>query len=552
MKRALALAMLIALPWKAQAAGLQALMVVASTTLTASDQLMFDRLVNQLGFTVTTVQDDLSTAAMATGKDLVLISGSSDSVDVTTKFRTVAVPVWVGEEALFDDMEMSNSGGLGNTNGVTQINVTNGSNYLGAGLSGARTVFSTAAGINYGNPNSNAIIIAEEAGTPSHKVIFGYDTGVMMYSGLSAPARRLAFFPEDLAPQYLSGDGLTLFDQGIRWLIGLDLVTPTLSSTPTWTPVPSNSPTDFPTATPIWIPVPSNSPTDLPTATPTWTPVPSNSPTDLPTATPTWTPLPSDTPTDAPSPSASPSGTHSQTATPIWTSSWTQSPTDIPSPSVTDSPTPSVTASSTPSATASPTSSPAATSTPGLLVQAYVYDSEQRLVKNLGGLSSYAAASNLSASPNPYAPEAGSLTLTAGSLQWLWPGDNAAGLPVPDGQYVLLLKQPGLADLSVHVWVEHKAADFGSLVFFPNPCDGKTLRLSFQAPLPSGAALELYTLAGGRAFSLGLPAGATGARLDLRGPGGQALASGIYIARVRIKGTGGLEQSIVRKLAVLR
>jgi hypothetical protein len=507
-KRALALAALLALPWKAQAAGPQALMVVASTTLTASDQLMHDRLVNQLGFTVTTVQDDLSTAAMAAGMDLVLISGSSDSTDVTNKFRTVAVPVWVGEEAIYDDMDMSTGGGLGNATGVTQINVTGGANYLAAGLSGNRTVFSSATGINYGQPNANAIVIAEEVGTPAHKVIFGYDTGATMYSGLIAPARRLGFFPEDLAPQYLSGDGLTLFDQGIGWLIGLDLVTPTPSFTPTWTPLPSASPTG------------------LPTASPTWTPLPSASPTDLPTASPSWT----ETPTDPPSPS----------------------PTDSPSPSATETATPSASPSPSATASSSPSPGPSATSAPGLLAQAYVYDSEQRLVKDLGALSAYAPATGLSASPNPYAPEAGSLTLTAGALRWLWAGDNAAGLPVPDGRYQLLLKQAGLADVSASVWVEHKAADFGGLFFFPNPSDGKALRLRFQAPLASGAALELYTLAGERAFVLALPAGASGATLDLRGPGGQALASGVYVARVRIKGPGGLEQSLVRKLAVLR
>src|SRR5258708_7314949 len=80
---------------------------------------------------------------------------------------------------------------------------------------------------------------------------------------------------------------------------------------------------------------------------------------------------------------------------------------------------------------------------PPVLMQALVYDNDLHLIRDLGQLHSYAVAGSVSAAPNPFAPEDGSLTLIAGGMSWNWSGGNLAGQPVPDGQYILVLKQPG-------------------------------------------------------------------------------------------------------------
>ena len=366
----------------------------------------------------------------------------------------------------------------------------------------------------------------------------------------------------------------------------------TPSTTPTWTP--TNSPSDTPSTTPTW--TPTISPSETPSATPTWTPTASPSLTASPTATKTWTPTPSPTwtatatpsatpspspswtptasptatgsltpswtPTDSPSPTFTASSTASPTATP--TATPTSSPTWTPSnsPSVTGSLTPSWTPSAsptaTPSSTASPTPTISATLTrtltpqPGVLMQAYVYDSEQRLVKDLGSRVAYAVQSTVSAAPNPFAPEEGNLTLTAGTYLWPWGGDNNGGSPVPNGQYQLLLKQAGSSDIHVNIWLQHKAANLGAAVFFPNPSRGSQVSLSLQPRAGVSTEVLLYNVAGELTARLALAPGTALANWNLQNSAGQALASGIYLAKVRFTTSNGLLEILDRKLAVVR
>jgi len=95
-----------------------------------------------------------------------------------------------------------------------------------------------------------------------------------------------------------------------------DTATPTITNTPTETPIVTETPTDTPTATSTG----TRPPTDTPTATSTDTPLP----TDTPTATSTDTLTPTDTPT------ATSTGTRPPTDTPTSTSTLTPVPTNTP------------------------------------------------------------------------------------------------------------------------------------------------------------------------------------------------------------------------------
>jgi hypothetical protein len=111
--------------------------------------------------------------------------------------------------------------------------------------------------------------------------------------------------------------------------------------------VPTDTPTDEPTATdmPSDTPIPSDTPTDEPTATDT----PSVTPSATATATNTHTPVPSDTPIPSDTPTDEPSDTPVPTDTP------TDEPTEIAAVVVaTDSPVPS----DTPIASDTPTDEP--------------------------------------------------------------------------------------------------------------------------------------------------------------------------------------------------
>jgi hypothetical protein len=51
-------------------------------------------------------------------------------------------------------------------------------------------------------------------------VIYGYETGVSMYSGLNAPARRVHLFLENSGAAYLTADGVDLFEAAVIWAVG--------------------------------------------------------------------------------------------------------------------------------------------------------------------------------------------------------------------------------------------------------------------------------------------------------------------------------------------
>ena len=132
--------------------------------------------------------------------------------------------------------------------------------------------------------------------------------------------------------------------------------TPEVTSTPTSTPVVTETPSATPTNTPVVTETPTTTPTGTPTSTPSETPTvtPSETPTITPSAT------PSETPTNTPS------STPSETPTTTPSSTPSETPTVTPSntPEVTPSETPSVTPSSTPDITPTPDVTP--TSTPDI------------------------------------------------------------------------------------------------------------------------------------------------------------------------------------------
>ncbi len=160
-----------------------------------------------------------------------------------------------------------------------------------------------------------------------------------------------------------------------------DTPTPTNTTTDTPTNTPTNTPTDSPT------PSPTNTPTDTPTSTPTPTLTDTLTPTYTPSSTPTSTSTPTDTSTDTPTDSATatptPTNTPTSTLTPTFTNTLiptytpsftptnkftttptpTNTPSSTPTPASTNTLTPTYTPSFTPTNTATPTPTPTYTFT---------------------------------------------------------------------------------------------------------------------------------------------------------------------------------------------
>src|SRR5436309_12060151 len=132
---------------------------------TAGDLAVSNRLVT-LGFVVTKVTDTASVSSDADGKDLIVVSSSVGSGNITTKFTASPVPLINGEQAIYDELgiDANNVGGatLGSQN---QINIVDCTHPLAAGLpNGLLTVLTGPGPIvelgGSGTPVASAQIVA--------------------------------------------------------------------------------------------------------------------------------------------------------------------------------------------------------------------------------------------------------------------------------------------------------------------------------------------------------------------------------------------------------
>lgn len=207
----------------APAGSAQALLVVGSTALNSGDLAIKTRM-EFLGYTVTVKGAASSVSADAAGKNVVFISSTVNSGDVNSKFKDVAVPVIVCENALLDDMKMTGalSGNYGAAKTMNKITITNNAHPLAAGLpSGEVAVYASSDNLTWGQPANSAIIIASVAGVPSQITIFAYESGAAM-AGMNAPARRIGFFLHDFSASLLTADGAKLLDAALLWAAPLN------------------------------------------------------------------------------------------------------------------------------------------------------------------------------------------------------------------------------------------------------------------------------------------------------------------------------------------
>jgi hypothetical protein len=145
------------------------LLVVGETTLSKSDTQLKTSL-TRLGFTVVARDGQEATAADATGKALVVISGSSWSDDVGGKFRDVPVPVVVFDDALFAPMKLTGTRSgtdFGDIDNQTRLLIIDDTHPLAGGLSGLVTVAGAGIMVSWGVPSSAAVLIATPRTSPA-------------------------------------------------------------------------------------------------------------------------------------------------------------------------------------------------------------------------------------------------------------------------------------------------------------------------------------------------------------------------------------------------
>ena len=198
----------------------QILFVSGSASGNASDQVLITRL-EQQGRQVQVIDDDVITSGAESGFDLVLISSTVASGKVGTKLTGITVPIINWEAFLFDDLGMTgNQSGtdFGSNLDQTQIEVTNNSHPLAAGLSGLTTVTSSPHKMYWGQPGASAINIAHVAGDSSRSTVFAYEAGALLANNQVAQSRHVGLFMGTDAPADFTAEALQLFDAAIFWV----------------------------------------------------------------------------------------------------------------------------------------------------------------------------------------------------------------------------------------------------------------------------------------------------------------------------------------------
>lgn len=202
------------------------LLVTASTTLNASDTAVRNRL-QTLGFTVQVKAAPSTVTADANGKALVVVSSTVTSGDVGSKFKSVTVPVFTWESAIYDDMKFVPAGTtLGTLGSASSVTIAAPAHPMAAGLTGTPTVSSSGT-FSWGKPVSSAVKIATLPSDATKSLIFAFEAGATLSDGTAATARRVGFFLEDNTAAGLNTNGWALFQQAVTWAVG----TPTPPST---------------------------------------------------------------------------------------------------------------------------------------------------------------------------------------------------------------------------------------------------------------------------------------------------------------------------------
>lgn len=204
--------------------GMSVLLLVGnSTTLTAADVQLRDRLDTLFPSGVRVQTPAAASGSDPTYHDLIVVSSSIDSASLGDRYRSTPVPVIVLEPAIQDDMGMTGTTWdthMGTASGQTQMVLPNASDPLAAGLSGTRTVTSSGAIFNWGVPSSGGVSVATVPSNSGRSTIYRYETGATMVSG-TAPERRVGLFVADNTANALNSDGWRLFDAAVRWAAGL-------------------------------------------------------------------------------------------------------------------------------------------------------------------------------------------------------------------------------------------------------------------------------------------------------------------------------------------
>lgn len=189
--------------------------------LAAADLPIKQRLA-ALGFTLSCSDGTVGVGA----QNLVVFSPLVNGQGLAVTIKPIQKPMVVMEEFIFPKLGMT-----GATNGTnfgvlplsTQIDITNPTHALAAGLQGTSTVKTVTGSLRWGSlagGSGTPITVATVAGDASKATVFAYEKGATLFDGASAAQRRVGLFGLD---DLTTTQGSELFDAAVKWAMGTNV-----------------------------------------------------------------------------------------------------------------------------------------------------------------------------------------------------------------------------------------------------------------------------------------------------------------------------------------
>ncbi len=192
-------------------------LLVSINTPPANDVIL-QNLITGLGYNLTTVSHNNVSSADGNGKDVIVISSSVSSGNVTTTFRDATAGVVVLEGFLGDDMEMIPTPRSFTDDGILIIG---GSHPIVGSLTGVIQTYVTPASTFWGNAreeSGDAVVFGERQNLGGAEVMFAYEAGTTGENSFIFPGRRV--FLGQGVEATPTADMQTILENSIAWAAG--------------------------------------------------------------------------------------------------------------------------------------------------------------------------------------------------------------------------------------------------------------------------------------------------------------------------------------------
>mgnify|MGYP006283371079 CR=1 FL=1 len=216
--------------------------VTASDAMAAGEVTMMTRL-EELGMVV-----DPVTSADVAGEDgldydMVFVHEAISSSSVGDKFKTIPVPLMSTEFYIADDMAFSGSeGGVDygqlNENPQTDFLIVEPVEHpITEGFVGDVVVYDGVGNMGFAVPQGDCVSLLSYPENPDMSMLFTVEEGAADMNGDEVPARRVFFFTFNEYEAIMTDEAWTLFDNSVRWVLGIEDTTDTeVARMPTSTP----------------------------------------------------------------------------------------------------------------------------------------------------------------------------------------------------------------------------------------------------------------------------------------------------------------------------